>query len=65
MGMGRNFVGCYDILQDRLLLTERSKGETIDDDVPVKTWTTRSLTNLPATRSLNSGKKLKWRAAFV
>ena len=34
IGMGRNFLGCYDILRDRLLLTERSKGETIDDGVP-------------------------------
>ena len=29
IGMGRNFLGCYDILRDRLLLTARSKGDTV------------------------------------
>ena len=34
IGMGRNFLGCYDILRDRLLLTERSKGDTVADGIP-------------------------------
>ena len=34
IGMGRNFLGCYDILRDRLLLSERSKGNTIDEGIP-------------------------------
>ncbi|PPR62619.1 MAG: Peptide chain release factor 3 [Alphaproteobacteria bacterium MarineAlpha4_Bin2] len=34
IGMGRNFLGCYDILRDRLILTERSKGETVDEGIP-------------------------------
>ena len=34
IGMGRNFLGCYDLLRDRLLLTQRSKGNTIDEGIP-------------------------------
>ncbi|MEL0113140.1 MAG: peptide chain release factor 3 [Rickettsiales bacterium] len=34
IGMGRNFLGCYDILRDRLLLTERSKGDKVDEGIP-------------------------------
>lgn len=34
IGMGRNFLGCYDLLRDRLLLTQRSKGNTIDAGIP-------------------------------
>src|SRR5690606_36043465 len=26
IGMGRNFLGCYDLLRDRLVLMERSRG---------------------------------------
>jgi len=31
IGMGRNFLGCYDLLNDRLLLLERSNGEKPDE----------------------------------
>lgn len=34
IGMGRNFLGCYDLLRDCLLLTQRSKGNTIDEGIP-------------------------------
>ena len=34
IGMGRDFLGCYDILNDRLLLTARSKGDRIDEGIP-------------------------------
>jgi len=30
IGMGRDFLGCYDLLNDRLMLMARSKGERID-----------------------------------
>lgn len=30
IGMGRHFLGCYDLLNDRLVLVERSKGERPD-----------------------------------
>ena len=33
IGMGKNFLGCYDLINDQLLLAERSKGETIGDAV--------------------------------
>lgn len=31
IGMGRNFLGCYDLFRDRLVLMEKSKGEKPDD----------------------------------
>jgi len=33
IGMGRDFKGCYDLLNDRLVLFERSKGEEIKDSI--------------------------------
>ncbi|MEZ0259469.1 MAG: peptide chain release factor 3, partial [Alphaproteobacteria bacterium] len=33
IGMGRNFLGCYDLLNDQLLLAERSKGESIGEAI--------------------------------
>ncbi|MDX2222721.1 MAG: peptide chain release factor 3 [Rhodospirillaceae bacterium] len=33
IGMGRSFLGCYDLRRDRLILTARSKGETMDEGV--------------------------------
>ena len=31
IGMGRNFLGCYDLIRDRLVLMEKSKGERPDE----------------------------------
>ena len=31
IGMGRNFLGCYDLFRDRLVLLSRSKGEVPDE----------------------------------
>jgi len=31
IGMGKSFKGCYDLFEDKLLLSERSKGEKIGD----------------------------------
>ena len=31
IGMGKNFLGCYDLIRDRLILVARSKGETPDE----------------------------------
>ncbi len=31
IGMGKNFLGCYDLLSDQLLLSARSKGETVGE----------------------------------
>lgn len=33
IGMGRDFKGCYDLINDRLILIERSKGDRPDDGV--------------------------------
>ena len=33
IGMGRHFLGCYDLLNDRLVLVARSKGERPDEGV--------------------------------
>ena len=33
IGMGRSFLGCYDLRRDRLILTARSKGETADTGI--------------------------------
>ena len=33
IGMGRDFKGCYDLLNDRLVLFERSKGEEIKESI--------------------------------
>ncbi|MBU0859198.1 MAG: peptide chain release factor 3 [Alphaproteobacteria bacterium] len=33
IGMGRDFKGCYDLLNDRLVLMERTKGENIADSI--------------------------------
>ncbi len=33
IGMGRDFKGCYDLLNDRLVLFDRSKGETLSDSL--------------------------------
>ncbi len=33
IGSGRNFKGCYDILNDKLVLFDRSKGETLKESV--------------------------------
>lgn len=30
IGMGRDFLGCYDLLRDRLLLMDRSQGDVVD-----------------------------------
>jgi len=35
IGMGREFLGCYDLVNDELILMARSKGETIGDSVKV------------------------------
>ena len=34
IGMGRDFLGCYDLLKDRLILVERSRGEIPDQGEP-------------------------------
>ena len=34
IGMGKGFLGCYDLLKDRLVLLSRSKGERPDEGVP-------------------------------
>src|SRR5882762_641253 len=33
IGMGRDFLGCYDLIHDRLILMARSKGEKVDAGV--------------------------------
>ena len=33
IGMGREFLGCYDLVNDQLILMARSKGETIGDGI--------------------------------
>src|SRR5215813_8976116 len=33
IGMGRDFLGCYDLIHDRLILMARSKGERLDEGV--------------------------------
>lgn len=33
IGMGRDFKGCYDLVNDTLVLFERSKGETLKDEI--------------------------------
>src|SRR5437762_7695230 len=33
IGMGRDFLGCYDLLQDQLVLTERGEKSTLDEGV--------------------------------
>jgi peptide chain release factor 3 len=35
IGMGRDFKGCYDLLNDQLILFDRSKGEKMLETVPV------------------------------
>lgn len=36
IGMGRDFKGCYDLLNDSLILFDRSKGDKLLESVPVK-----------------------------
>src|SRR6201999_4485822 len=36
IGMGRDFLGCYDLLRDRLILMARTKGEKMDEGVECK-----------------------------
>ncbi len=36
IGMGREFLGCYDVINDQLLLMERSKGETVGEGVQLQ-----------------------------
>ena len=33
IGMGREFLGCYDLLNDRLILMARGKGERVDEGI--------------------------------
>lgn len=33
IGMGRNFKGCYDLIHDRLILMERTKGESLQEGI--------------------------------
>lgn len=33
IGMGRDFLGCYDLLNDRLLLAARTKGDSVGDAI--------------------------------
>lgn len=35
IGMGRSFKGCYDLLNDRLVLFGRGKGERLEEGIPV------------------------------
>jgi len=34
IGMGREFLGCYDLLNDRLVLMDRTKGDIVDRGIP-------------------------------
>lgn len=36
IGMGRNFLGCYDIFNQQLLLFERAKGDVVTDAVTIQ-----------------------------
>jgi peptide chain release factor 3 len=36
IGMGRDFLGCYDLLHDRLILMARTKGEKLDAGIECK-----------------------------
>jgi peptide chain release factor 3 len=36
IGMGRDFLGCYDLMRDRLILMARSKGEKMGEGIEVK-----------------------------
>src|ERR1700740_126816 len=36
IGMGRDFLGCYDLLHDRLVLMARTKGERMDEGIECK-----------------------------
>src|ERR1043165_7560808 len=36
IGMGRDFLGCYDLVHDRLILMARTKGEKIDEGIECK-----------------------------
>ena len=36
IGMGRDFKGCYDLMNDQLILFGRSKGEKLDEGIQVK-----------------------------
>ncbi len=33
IGMGRDFKGCYDLIRDRLILMDRTKGDTLTDGI--------------------------------
>lgn len=35
IGMGRDFLGCYDLLNDQLILMERTKGQTVGEGIQV------------------------------
>ncbi|MEK9670882.1 MAG: peptide chain release factor 3 [Rhodospirillaceae bacterium] len=49
IGMGRNFLGCYDLFKDRLVLLGRSKGELPDEGEPCEGLDDPRLdTSLPA-----------------
>src|ERR1700761_524907 len=36
IGMGRDFLGCYDLLRDQLLLMDRTKGNKLTDSITCK-----------------------------
>ncbi len=36
IGMGRNFLGCYDMLHQQLMLFERAKGDVVTDAIAIK-----------------------------
>jgi peptide chain release factor 3 len=63
IGMGRDFLGCYDLFRDRLLLMERSKEKLVDVAEECKGLDPSSTSSCPSATSRPCAKKLTWPAS--
>lgn len=64
IGSGRDFLGCYDLLRDQLILMDKRQGDVASQASSAKGWTTRSSTSFcrPMPSRL-SARRSRWRAA--
>lgn len=66
IGMGRNFLGCYDLLDDQLILLSRSKGDRPAEGENAPVLMTRNWRhNCPQMPSKNCVTASKWRAGYA
>jgi peptide chain release factor 3 len=66
IGMGRDFLGCYDLIHDRLELMDRADRNKVAESSRWRGSTTRNWPNTSPPRSWrSSAKRSRWRASLL